>query len=113
MTTIEETTLTIIAEETKLEGKLQLNHITRIHGTISGDVIAKKGSTVILCETGVIEGNIQGDEVIIAGFIKGDISATSKIVLASSGRVIGNIKTPSLSLEHGAYFEGNSQMDNL
>lgn len=108
---ISESSINLIAEETRIEGKITFDQVTRVHGTLIGEVIAKPESTLILSQTGVVEGTIQADTLIVDGFVRGDITATSKVTLSSAGRVIGNIKTPALVIDYGAYFEGNSLME--
>jgi cytoskeletal protein CcmA (bactofilin family) len=46
----------------------------------------------------------------IDGYVKGNISTKTRVVISKTGRVIGNIDTPSLILEFGAYFEGVCKM---
>jgi cytoskeletal protein CcmA (bactofilin family) len=74
---------------------------------IKGELQAKEGSTVILAETGVIEGTVHADTLLVYGFIRGDVVVQKRLVLGQTARVIGNIMTQSLSLEFGAYFEGS------
>jgi cytoskeletal protein CcmA (bactofilin family) len=107
---LEETQVNIIAQGTRLKGQITFEKISRVHGELLGEVYAKPGSTLILGETAVIEGNIDADTLIIDGYVKGDVSAKTKVVLSRTSRVIGSIKTPSLIVEFGAYFEGNSKM---
>jgi len=110
---ISESTLSIIAEGTRVEGKITLEKVTRVHGTLVGEVHAVPGSTLILGETSVVEGNIHADTLMVDGFVRGDIVAKSKVVISGTGRVVGNIKTPSLTVDFGAYFEGKCAMEGL
>ena len=109
--TLHETTLNMVAEGTRIEGQITFDSISRIHGVLIGEVRAKDGSTVILSETGVVEGNIAADTLVIDGYVHGNVVAKTRIVVSRTGRVIGNIKTPSLSLEFGSYFEGRCAME--
>lgn len=110
---IQESTLNIIAEATRIEGKLVLADITRIHGIVNGEIHAENGSILILAGTSVVEGNVLGNSVIIDGYVRGDVEATTRVVISRTGRVIGNVKTPSLQLEFGAHFEGRCIMDGI
>jgi cytoskeletal protein CcmA (bactofilin family) len=104
---ISELDINIIAEGTRVEGKISFDQITRVHGVLIGEVKSKKGSTLILSETSLVEGKITADILVIDGYVRGDIVAESRVVLSRTGRVIGNIHSPCLVLEFGAYFEGN------
>jgi cytoskeletal protein CcmA (bactofilin family) len=107
MSTLSETSINIIAEGTRLEGKIQFDHLTRVHGNLVGEVHSAAGSTLILSETSLVEGDIHADTVMIDGFVQGDVYAKTRVLISRTGRVVGNVKTKSLKLEFGAYFEGS------
>src|SRR5688572_28239176 len=100
-TQLEETSFTLIAEGTRIEGNITFQQVTRVHGVLVGKVFAQEGSTLILTETAVIEGPIEADSLWIDGYVQGDIDAKSGVVISSTGRVIGNIKTASLRIQPG------------
>ncbi len=108
---LHEATVNILAESTKIEGRVIFTNITRVHGVLIGEVRADLGSTLILTETAVVEGNIDADTLVIDGYTHGDIHARTRVVISRTGRVVGNIKTPSLALEFGAFFEGQCSME--
>lgn len=105
-----EGSINLIAEGTRLEGEIHFSDVTRVHGTLVGKVHARPGSTLVLCETALVEGDIQADHLIIDGFVRGEIEATGAVKISSTGRVVGNIKTESLTIDFGAYFEGTCAM---
>lgn len=107
-----ESAINIIGEKTRLEGKLVFDDTSRVHGTLVGEVLAREGSTLILAETSLVEGNISADTLIVDGFVQGDIVARTRVMISRTGRVVGNIRAPSLKLEPGSYFEGRSRMDD-
>jgi cytoskeletal protein CcmA (bactofilin family) len=109
--TLNETSINIIAEGTRLEGKIDFDHITRVHGNLVGEVRSAPGSTLILSETSLVEGNIHADTLMIDGFVQGDVYARTRVLISRTGRVVGNVKTKSLKLEFGAYFEGKCSTD--
>ena len=109
--TLQETAINFIAEGTRLEGKMRFGQISRVHGTLVGEVIAETGSTLILGESAVVEGSIEAETLVVEGYVQGDITASGKVLIAGNGRVIGNIRTSALVLEFGAYFEGKCSME--
>lgn len=111
MPEITESSVNIIAEGTRIEGSIVFDEISRVHGTLVGDVLAKAGSTLILAESALVEGNLKVDHLYVDGFVRGDIDARTKVVVSGTGRVIGNIRTPSLLIEYGGYFEGDCSME--
>ena len=110
MNEILESNINIIAENTKLNGDITLSDITRVYGKIKGDIKCKKGSTLILCESSFIEGNINAETVIINGYVHGNIEARIMATLKGNAKVIGNISSPNLQIDHGAFLEGHTFM---
>ncbi len=111
MTQVQETRINIISEGTQIEGEVTFDHSIRIHGTLKGNVKAKEGSSLILGESAVVEGDIQADTIFINGYVKGNIQALTKIQISGTGRVIGNVCAPTVNIEFGAFFEGRCQME--
>jgi len=105
-----ENSTNLISTQTRIEGRVFFSEITRFHGILIGEAHTHPGSTLILCESAVVEGNIWADTLYIDGFVRGNISAKTRVTLSRSGRVIGNIQCPSIQVETGAYFEGATQM---
>lgn len=100
----------LITAGSKFEGVVEFNEFTRFEGYIRGTLKGKEGSELVLGENGVVEGNIDGDVVIIDGFVRGDIKALRKVVISETGRVIGEIQAPSVAIKFGGYFDGKCEM---
>lgn len=108
---ITESSATIINEGTRIDGKIVFDRNIRIHGSIRGNIQALEGSMMTISNSGLVEGNIEADVLFIDGFVRGDIEARTRVTLSGTARVVGNIKTPKLLIEFGAYFEGNTEME--
>lgn len=102
-----ENSLNLIAEGSRLEGRIRLAHLSRVHGALVGEVESAPGSILVIAESGWVEGNIQADTLIVDGFVRGDIVAATKVTLSSTGRVIGNIRAPKVAFDFGCHFEGS------
>jgi len=82
----------------------------RIEGTFEGD-IAMRGLLVV-GETGRVTcQSLRANTVIIAGAVKGDITA-EKLEIRSTGKVWGNVVTVSFSTEEGAFLRGQITMED-
>ena len=82
----------------------------RIEGTFEGD-IAMRGLLVV-GETGrVTSRTLRANTVIIAGTVKGDITA-ERLEIRSTGKVWGNVVTVSFSTEEGAFLRGQITMED-
>lgn len=108
-----ESSINIIAEGSRLEGQIKLNDISRVYGELLGQISSPVGGKLILAETAFVEGTIDAEELLIDGFVRGNIRAKKRVMISRTGRVIGTIETPSLELEPGAYFEGQCRMEHL
>ncbi len=111
MDPIEETRINLLSEGTTVEGTLTIQHSARVHGTVKGSILGLEGSTLILGETGVVEGNIDADSVLINGFVRGEITASKRVVISETGRVVGNVQSPSFQVFFGGFFEGQCSME--
>ena len=54
--------------------------------------------------------SIHAGVVVISGTVHGNITAERKIDIHATGRLYGNISTPSLVIEEGVVFEGTCTM---
>jgi excisionase family DNA binding protein len=82
----------------------------RINGTFEGKLEARGNLTI--GENAKVKANIDGDKIIIAGKVTGDINATQSVSVIAPARVQGNISTPRLSVTDGAIIEGQISMLN-
>jgi cytoskeletal protein CcmA (bactofilin family) len=81
----------------------------RIEGTFEGD-IAMRGLLVV-GETGRVTcQTLQANTVIVAGAVKGDITA-ERLEIRSTGKVWGNVITVTFSTEEGAFLRGQITME--
>lgn len=103
----------LITAGSRFDGTVEFSNYTRFEGSIRGTLKGVPGSELIVGEQGVVEGKIEGDKVIIDGFVRGEIHATAKVTISESGRVIGQITAPSVEIKFGGYFDGKCSMLGL
>ena len=63
--------------------------------------------SLIIGKTAVVTAPIKAASIIVAGKVSGDISASQRIELQASARVLGNLTAPVLVVQDGAMFEGH------
>jgi excisionase family DNA binding protein len=83
----------------------------RINGSFEGKLDTRGSLTI--GENAKVKANIQGDRIIVAGKVTGDIAATHSVSVVSPALIRGNISTPRLSVTEGAVLEGQIAMLNL
>ncbi|MBN1353103.1 MAG: polymer-forming cytoskeletal protein [Candidatus Omnitrophica bacterium] len=80
----------------------------RINGEFEGRLSTKGNLTI--GEHAVVKANIDGETIIVAGRINGEIRAQKELRLVPPARILGNIKTPILHVSEGAVLEGYCNM---
>ena len=73
-----------------------------VEGSLSGD------QEIIVSEKGHINGKIEGNGVIVAGKINGDMLVHERLEVNSTANLHGEVHVPSgqLLIQEGAYMEG-------
>ncbi len=99
---------TLLSKDTEIRGAVKAQGSIRIDGTVIGDVLATK--TVTIGASGIVEGNVSGEDLIIAGKIKGTLNARGRIALEASAQIEGDLHTSRLAIAEGAVFRGLSNM---
>jgi tetratricopeptide (TPR) repeat protein/cytoskeletal protein CcmA (bactofilin family) len=95
-------------EGTFMRGVLKFKGALRFDGKFEGEILTS--DTFIVGNKGLINANIQTGSLLNSGEINGNISAGGKIAIYSEGKLLGNIKTPTLYIQEGAQFNGNCEM---
>jgi cytoskeletal protein CcmA (bactofilin family) len=98
----------IIGEGTRIKGEFDLNGLLRIDGDFSG-VIRTKGK-VLVGKNGRAECTLHAGTVVIGGVFRGEIVSTEKVIILSTGLVIGTVTTPRLIIEEGVIFNGSCKV---
>ncbi|HLE37057.1 MAG TPA: polymer-forming cytoskeletal protein [Candidatus Acidoferrales bacterium] len=92
----------------RLEGTLELAGTFRLDGEVKGNVISEQ--TLILGESAKVEGQIEGNHVVISGRFDGVIFAKGRVEIQPKGVVTGEIHSPCLVIEPGGIFDGRCHM---
>ena len=94
----------LLGDGAHFEGLLVLHGAARIDGTMRGRVL---GADVLhIGEGGSVEARIDADEVVVAGRIVGDVTASRRVELRATARVRGGLSAPLVSLAEGCEFDG-------
>lgn len=100
----------MIGPTIKIKGDISGDENLVIEGTVEGTVTLP-GYDVAVGQSGEVSADIKANVVRIDGEVTGDISGVEKVVVSKNGRVKGNIVAPRVTLEDGAKFKGNIDMD--
>ena len=98
----------IIGSQAEVKGDIKSKDTIRIDGKIEGNISVD--GDVVLGRESVINGDIAAKNIIIGGKITGNILAGEKVEVIDGGQVMGNIKSPSVTIAEGGIFEGHCEM---
>jgi len=95
---------TLIGKNTVIHGQLVLLDSIRIDGKVVGNVESTKEEsiTVVIGESGEVQGDIVAQRVVVAGKVSGNIHAHERVELHADCLVQGDIKYGSIAIEHGS-----------
>ena len=96
--------LGITVEAVRLSGKESV----RIDGNFFGDI--DLDGSLILGESGVIEGRTRASYIVVAGTVRGDIVCDSILHIASTAVINGDITANKIIVDEGGQFNGRSQV---
>ena len=94
--------ITIISEASILEGKLEVPGNVLIQGSFKGSIISR--SLEIFKDAKVI-GNIEAEDVTIAGYFEGELACSGLLTIVESGTVKGSLAYVALSVERGGLLD--------
>jgi cytoskeletal protein CcmA (bactofilin family) len=93
----------IISGDLIVKGTLVSNGDVQIDGKVEGDI---RSNALVIGEKAIILGDVFAEEAVVRGRVEGSIRAR-KVQLCATCHVEGNILHEALSVEAGAFFEGN------
>jgi cytoskeletal protein CcmA (bactofilin family) len=98
----------IIGNGCRINGKLDLEGESQIHGHVEGEVRSR--DELVIGEKAVVDAMLFGAVIKIFGRVNGDITCTERLELHAGACVTGNLFSPSLVIREGVVFEGKCSM---
>ena len=92
----------------EFEGKLRFKGTVRIDARFTGSIVTN--DVLVVGEHARIDAEISCGTVIVDGEVNGNIHAKSAVEVHRSGKVRGNVETPSLLVEQGSVLQGEVKM---
>ncbi|GEJ57682.1 hypothetical protein AMYX_24230 [Anaeromyxobacter diazotrophicus] len=101
----------LLGRGSEFEGKLTFEGTVRIDGKFTGTIVT--GDVLVVGEGAKISAEISCGTIIIHGEVTGNVRAKNAVELHHPAKMRGNVETPSLMVEKGVIFEGQTKMENL
>ena len=99
-----------LGKSIKISGELSGNEDLVIDGQVEGR-INLKNHTLTIGINAKIKADVVAKAVIVAGELKGNITAHDRVEIASKGTMYGDINSPRVALADGATFKGSVDME--
>jgi cytoskeletal protein CcmA (bactofilin family) len=81
-----------------------------IDGSVEG-LIQLDERKLTVGKTAKLTADINARDVVVYGYVKGNVSAKGRIEIRKDGSVIGNLTTAQIMIEDGADFKGSIEID--
>lgn len=94
----------LVGKGARLEGRFSCSGLLRIEGECSGELAVQ--GTLIIVQGAKVQADVQADDIVVAGILRGTISARKSVRLASTASVVADIRTPRFALDDGGLFWG-------
>ena len=99
---------TLVGENSRISGDMQFSGRCHVDGVVKGNVSAdpESNSALSVSEDGNIEGGVTVPFVVLHGLVRGDVSASQRVELGPTARVIGNVYYNLIEMKVGAEING-------
>jgi cytoskeletal protein CcmA (bactofilin family) len=97
--------LSVTGDFASIEGKFKINDSLQIECEVGGELDV--GGRLVIGENGVVNADVRTVDALIMGSFQGNMVATGNVEIAATGKVTGNVKTDSLVIAKGGFFNGN------
>jgi cytoskeletal protein CcmA (bactofilin family) len=98
--------LGFVGDVINFKGEVQFKSMLRIDGNFSGNVNSSDGTLIVSTGAQVTDAVINVAVAKINGTVNGNINASQEVVLGRTASVTGMVRSPAITVEEGALFNG-------
>jgi cytoskeletal protein CcmA (bactofilin family) len=98
----------LLSKKVNIVGDIQGNEDLHVEGRFKGSI--NISGNIFVGQTGVVEADIEADNIVIQGKIHGNVLARKQLEIQALGELIGDCSAQSIDIKEGAVFEGRSKM---
>jgi cytoskeletal protein CcmA (bactofilin family) len=96
--------ITFIGKTIRINGAVTSGEDVHLNGDLEGQI--KVEGCLTIGATGKANADINAREVIVVGSAKGNVETINRLLLRAGANLEGDVKTPRIVIEDGAYFKG-------
>jgi Integral membrane protein CcmA involved in cell shape determination len=101
--------LAVIGKAMVIRGQITSKEDMHVDGEIDG-TLDMPNCRLTVGPSGKVGAGARAREVEVLGSIDGDVEASRKITIRKGGRLVGDLRTPGIVIEDGAYFKGKIEI---
>jgi cytoskeletal protein CcmA (bactofilin family) len=98
-----------IGQSLFIKGEVSGSEDLTVDGRVEGRIDLKDHNLTI-GPNGKVHADVHAKNIVIVGEITGNVTADEKVDLTDSGRLVGDIRAPRISVSDGAQFKGSVDM---
>lgn len=99
----------VVGKSIVIKGELSGNEDLVVEGNVDGTITLTDNNLVVGAD-GRVNANLFARSVTITGKVEGDVSASERVEITATGSLKGNIRSPRLVINDGAFFQGSVEM---
>ena len=96
--------LTVIAREDSLQGRLVMKGSGQVLGGFSGEIECE--GELFIGPDAQVSANVRTRNIVISGFVRGNVVAVGRLRITSSGRLEGDARIGALVVQEGGVHHG-------
>ena len=94
----------------QVKGEITGTEDLQIDGTVEG-LIHLDERKLTVGTTAKVMADVEARDVVVYGYLKGNVRARGRIEIKKDGAIIGNLTTAQIMIEDGAGFKGTIEID--
>ena len=102
---------TTIGESSAFSGRFAVQGNLRVDGQFEGTALLV--DQLHVGPTGQVKTDIIASSVVIEGVVVGNVTAEHRVLLLSTARVLGDLRTPELIIQDGVILEGKCSIGRM
>jgi cytoskeletal protein CcmA (bactofilin family) len=99
---------TVIAQNANWKGELQSDGAVHVHGRFEGSIRATED--IFVAEEAEVDATLTAANIVIAGKLQGSVRCGARFEMLPTGRVTGEIQSPTLVVHEGANVSAQFRM---